>query len=458
MNLSRIGALGAAALALSCAALSHSQIPDGRPQPTLKGFVTDPGTPATYRVNDVVVHCTPGSTVTITPVPERNAKRSETICPQPILGESLSIFGKRQGQHVEVEATEVDLPVAAPIPVHGLAVIERVLTPGKESVTVRADGYLVRLSPTTNLSCTKGLSPSLAAVQPNVWIAYSGLLGADGTVQAATAALFPNTVEQTEDRLRQNTDFDASAVDESQRQGAASRHLFGKDPKRLPAHHDDAMQARVEAIGRRLIPAYQQQLAASDPTRIDFRFQLVDDPGQTGEVPLPSGVILVPYQVVQRLENDSELAAVLASGIAQVIQKRCLRAIPTTRAIAASNVASIAAELLVPAGNLPFLIANSAAETALEHRIVEQNDRVSLALMHDAGFDLAEAPRAWWLLSSKKPKPLTEIAMPYRTAYLYSFLFNAWRNVPGTSTFAPAQLSGALSGGSPQQGGSAQLQ
>ena len=66
------------------------------------------------------------------------------------------------------------------------------------------------------------------------------------------------------------------------------------------------------------------------------------------------------------------------------------------------------------------------------HEIVtkteEQSGRVSLGLLHDAGFDIDQAPVAWWLLASNKPEPTSRISMPHRAAYIYRALGENWHN------------------------------
>ena len=58
---------------------------------------------------------------------------------------------------------------------------------------------------------------------------------------------------------------------------------------------------------------------------------------------------------------------------------------------------------------------------------MEQSARVSLGLLHDAKYDIYEAPIAWWILASRKPKDLADIAMPERARYLYQMLGTTWR-------------------------------
>ena len=184
------------------------------------------------------------------------------------------------------------------------------------------------------------------------------------------------------------------------------------------------MQARVDRIGATLVPAYQRALPNDDPTRIAFRFQLVDQNWKDA-MTLPSGIILVPHQVVERLENDSQLATVLADNMACALEKQTLRAIPTSQAMTATDIAGAAAEAVVP-GAAAVSLGTFATRSVMERHRLEQSGRVSLALLSDAGYDIAEAPRAWWLLSSKKPKEIANIPVPERAAYLYGIIAVAW--------------------------------
>jgi hypothetical protein len=63
------------------------------------------------------------------------------------------------------------------------------------------------------------------------------------------------------------------------------------------------MQERVERIGNGLIPAYQRDLLADDPTKIDFRFQVVDWAKRHDAMTLSNGIVLIPEQLVAWLES-----------------------------------------------------------------------------------------------------------------------------------------------------------
>jgi predicted Zn-dependent protease len=200
------------------------------------------------------------------------------------------------------------------------------------------------------------------------------------------------------------------------------------------------MQQRVESIGEALIPAYQGDLPDNDPSKINFRFQVVDQPKLRDALTLSNGIILVPQQVVDRLKNDSQLATVLADNIACALEKQQLRQIPAGRAMTAGDVALIVGGAFVPGLGFAGPAGMMAGGAVMIRRAEEQSGRVSLVLLHRAGYDLAEAPITWWILGSSKEKPLEKTGMPARAKYLYRILDTTWRH-PELDSLAPTMAA-----------------
>jgi hypothetical protein len=167
-------------------------------------------------------------------------------------------------------------------------------------------------------------------------------------------------------------------------------------------------------------------LPDTDPTKIKFRFQLIDFPWSFAYA-LPSGIILVPIHVVDRMQNDAQIAAILADAMAASMEKRDYRDQPAMYTMEAAGWATEAGGFLVPGLGLAGLGGNTIAYQVMERHNVDQSARVSLGLLHDAQYDLSQAPTAWWILASSKPKDLADIAMPERTRYLYQMLGTTWR-------------------------------
>jgi hypothetical protein len=197
------------------------------------------------------------------------------------------------------------------------------------------------------------------------------------------------------------------------------------------------MQERLTAIGQKLIPAYQRRLPASDPSKIDFRFQITDGRRWPYILALPSGIILIPHEIVERMQNDSQLAEILADAIACVLEKQTYRMRIASAVVSTGKAASWAAFLPVLGG--PASLAGIGAwstQTVVIRKEEHQSSRVSLDLLQDAGYDITQAPVAWWLLESRKPKPLSSIQPPERATYLYRTLGELWSKPPARSTNA----------------------
>jgi hypothetical protein len=145
---------------------------------------------------------------------------------------------------------------------------------------------------------------------------------------------------------------------------------------------------------------------------------------------MPSGIIQVPHQVVERVQNDSQLAAVLADGIACALERQAYRNEGKIRVAYASAVAAP----LVPYAGLAMSAGSEVAEE-IQIKEMQQRDRVSLWLVRIAGFDIDQAPMAWWMLAldPKDATPFGTTEIPDRAAYLYRILGETWHNPAATA-------------------------
>lgn len=392
---------------------------------TFAGLVTHVTTQRDFEVDGRHVTTTTDTVVSYS----RGAAASQSPIDLAIrLGQTAEVSGKLDTKTHSVQATKVHLVlVPAGAMVSGVGVIDLIPPPDTSAppntLIVRADGNLIIITPDTVLTSTFP-DPSLKGIHTNTWITYHGARNPDGTVLTDRVTIKPNIVAHKEETLNAKYDYKTDEVDPDAKQSGFSKAVKGVDPKQIPPYVDAAMQARVDRIGATLIPAYQRALPNDDPTKIAFRFQLVDRNWKDA-MTLPSGIILVPHQVVERLENDSQLATVLADNMACALEKQTLKAIPASQAMTATDIAGAAAEVVVPGAAAVSLGTFAASSVMARHRL-EQSGRVSLALLSDAGYDIAEAPRAWWLLSSKKPKEIANIPVPERAAYLYGVIAVAW--------------------------------
>lgn len=428
-------------LLAAAAACIKSQEP-----PALTGYVTRVSSASDFDANGFRVLCG-AETLTLREV---SPKVDDTTngCPKtsPYVGEVVNLYGSIKKKRHAIDATQIVflLPIRAGVP--GSAVIEALKEPASsgpqpDDFLVRADGYWIRINSKTELNFIPP-SHSLADVKPGNWLQYKGAPGPDGVIAAAAVKIGSNIVSQGEKKLRAKNEFDPTAVPADARQNYVKEAFVGGfDPKKFPPYKNPEMQARVNAIGEKLIPGSQRNLSDSDPTKIHFRFQLIDTRMFRDALTLPNGIILIPHQVVERMQNDSQLATVLADNIACALERQQYRSQAALRWAAAATLGEWAS---LPFG-APGILAGDAltfggmeTESEIAVRNLEQSGRVSLELLHDAGYDIDQAPVAWWLLAPKKPKPVSKIELPDRAAYLYYMLGEIWHN-PNAETVAPAK-------------------
>lgn len=404
--------------------------------PAIAGYVTDVTSAAVFDVNGTHVRCT--SETQLQQADDKGNTFTTQATQRRYLGQALDIYGKADKKTHTIVATKVIAHPAPSVQLSGTAIIDHIpaystQAPGEHLFS--ADGYSILITQKTQATFTPPLT-ALADVETNVWIKYTGKQRADGVLVADTAVFTKNVVPKSEDKLRTKNEYDPKSVDPSSKQGAVSKHFLGVNPKKIPPYNDPEMQARIDRIGLSLIPAYQRNLPDSDPTKIDFRFQLIDQPKLHDAWTLPNGIILVPHQVVERLQNDSQLATVLADNIACALEKQTFRGIPAKQKMTAAEIAGEAGGFFVPGLGLATDIANNRVAAAILRHTEEQSGRVSLVFLRDAGYDIHEAPKAWWLLAPKKPEPMIDTPLPERAAYLYQTIGTTWGPASPTNVTA----------------------
>ena len=419
-------------LCLVCAALLGSCTSRlAAESPAVRGFVTAVRTDGTFDINAARVELAPGATFS-----RKTDKDDASLAamPAPWLGESFECFGKLDRKRNTLTIKHLTELVPAPTTFASGGLIEAVLPQAeKQAVTVRADGYLLELPGVSGLHFEDGIT----APAVNLWIAYKGTRTPEGTVTVSEATLWRNTPEEGEAKLRDRQTFNPEQVDTAHPQGLLSKGFAGVDPKRLPPHVDPVLQARVEAIGQSLVPSWERTLDAKDPGRIEFRFPVVDSKELRYPVALSSGIVVVPFSVLERLGigaqpvADARLAAILAVSIAEVLEKQDFlnrdkhHMYETAALLSSAAMASPIGLLALPLG-LSGQMSATGANEHLQSREVDQSGRVSLWLLHDAGYDLEQAPLAWWSLWSKDAKPLEQVSLSPQTRNLYRQLGTTW--------------------------------
>ena len=306
----------------------------------------------------------------------------------------------------------------------GTCVITRVLSPAPMAL-FEADGYLIRIAPSTKLAFLGGLN-SLAEVSANAWLHFSGKRDKDGILEAKRAQFMP--AKPTKFRAVKNIEIatvktrPADSKDDamtSEGMGTPAAQSDGAALQQdeqlkiglgrwhtLPA--DQPLQQRVHRIGMALVPVYQRDMADDDPSKIHFRFFAVDNNKLHGADCLLDGAILVSTQTIERLTSDDQLAAIVADGVACNLQRQAARSVVAMR----KELGIAIAEMFFPPAGIVAFASPSLAGGDRAAALQEERLRIALALMRDAGYDPWQAPEAWRLLDPKK-LPANPASIPY---------------------------------------------
>lgn len=317
----------------------------------------------------------------------------------------------------------------------GFGVITQVVSPGPGAV-FDADGFRVRITPDTKVTLYSDLN-SLDEIAANTWVSFSGKRGKDGVIEATKAhfiAAKPTKFKAVKDieirtvKIRPAGTNDSSLTSEGTGTPAlaADGASLQEDQElkvglghwhTLPA--DQPLQQRVHRIGMALVPAYQREMADDDPSKIHFRFFVIDDDKLRGNINLLDGAVLVSKQTVERLSSDDQLAAVIADGVAYSLQRQAAQQVKINRIAWGAAIA----ETFVPGVGFAALAANGMAGEDPETLMKQERLRIALALMRDAGFDPWQAPEAWRLVEPKKlPANTASLEYPEGSCYQMQIL------------------------------------
>ena len=394
----------------------------GQPLDRFDGYVTKIVSPSQLEVNGVPVLTTKSTKVSGHSGKSKAARADLNL----YVGMPVVVHVKTNEKTATITATSIVVRPETEREVTGTGIVDAVLPSpagAAEDHLIRADGYSILISTKTAITFDPPIDRA-SAFQTNAWVRFQGTQRADGVVAADVIHFQANTVSDAQEKVVEKWDYDPKAVDPDQKQNGWSKAFKGVDPKRLAPYDDAAMQSRVETIGAKLVPKFQRELSDADPAKIHFRFQVVDQSQWRDAVSLPSGVILVPHQVVEKMQNDAQLATVLADNIASVLEKQLLRALPGRKKREGAQLASDAAGIFVPGLGLAVLAANAAVTADQKRHFEDESGRVSLYLLHDAGYDVFEAPLAWLRLELLLAPDGARL--PHRAEYLYKMLGEEW--------------------------------
>lgn len=312
-----------------------------------------------------------------------------------------------------------------------------------------ADGYLVRIQPGTVNAFEGGLK-TLAEVGPGTWVRYEGVRDDTGMLTASKAVFYPAGTHKVFSAMgprkaKLTPDYQPVTNDSLL---DADGHFMDLHAKvrfsdagglcgwhRVPA--DQALQERVERVGMRVVPEYQKQLPPDTPARISFRFYAVANDKIRSSFACNNGLVLVPKNVVDRLESDDQLAAVLADAVAFNLHRQLVELGPYDWA-AIGTTALMVTPPLEPGALIGGEVVNAVVGHEAEVALDQTCARIALQLISDAGYDPWQAPEAWRLLAPKHlSRNLDLLKYPSRSSYQLGILNLQYKK---TTTAAQAKV------------------
>lgn len=270
---------------------------------------------------------------------------------------------------------------------------------------------------------------SLEEVAPGMIMTYEGYRNVEnGTITANRVEFMLNDLEKGEERLWKQIktnikpgDANSFKPDELSITGAGKFKL----------HPSEELQEYVRNLAKPLIPKYLSEVPESDRSRIPFQFFVVSEK-EPNAFALPNGTIVVHSGMFAIVENEAQLAAVLAHEIAHSAQEHQWRQMQyhrKKRTLLAIGGAVAAAYGYYDVANITTLV-EAAIRNGYSRSLENQADREGLQYMVEAGYDPREAPKLWKQMTKAYGLQLTNFfwSTHENQATRRSYLMNEIRN------------------------------
>ena len=312
-----------------------------------------------------------------------------------LVGSHVMVHGKADGQGQEVLADKIVVSAQEiPQKVSGAGLIDgppMLSASGKAwAGTVKADGYRLTVTPTTEVTLPAGTA-ILANLSPDMWVAYKATRQRNGNLVASRIAFYPFERSDNEQKYAKSSDFKIDPPDYDKRI-PGKVHFFGHSMTILANRE---LADHVTQVGESLIPAWQKSLPDNDPAKVHFHFWLLQA-NKTFKRTFSdeAGTVLVPSNVLARLKNDAQLAALLSSDVAAAIQQDAYRSLTTKHVEEALSWGSTGAALVIPSVGLIGVASRPVFSAAVWTPMIQRQYRVGMSYMAAAGYDVRQAPEA----------------------------------------------------------------
>jgi len=408
-----------------------------------EGYITAVQPPNAFDVSENHVLISPA-----TGIGPRDLNSDGKALPSSIqVGAYVYVWARLSSAGTTIAAETVHFRDEANRKLAGMGVIDKVISAAPP--VFRADGYIIRLTPKTQIAF-QGDVKTMADVGTNTWMRYEGKRNAAGELVASKVEFLPARATKFKAvKGFEVPSLTVKAADPTRGPGIIPLDdpgaLQPNDQVRWGAllhwHTvlaDAAIQERVRRVGMSVVPQYQRDLPIDNPSRIRFNFYVIDDDKDRTELCPLDGLVLMPKGAMDRLENDDQLAAVLAEGVTFSLQRQRARLVTDNRSLLSLTVAGDVAGAFVPGLSLVAAV-GSAEATKIMIELAEQRGRVALALMADAGYDPWQAPEAWRLLAPKElPADRTTLMYTGHGGYQVGVLNLQYRKLPPAAGAGPA--------------------
>ena len=422
---------------------------------TIHGFVTEVKSPAVFEIDDYKITRDRSLALDISMGEEDQSKTA--FKPEDIrIGTELEVKGEYDEASGELRAKSIKVLFEDERKLRRSALLEQLpaLTrngSGWEG-EIRADGQKISVSPETSLTIRLNKSErdnsgdkdkakdkdeesaksepltSLDALDLDTFLRYEGTQEPDGSIKAHKIEFRHGEVEPGEAKLWRHLEPKVKEPDYSSfAPGQLKMHW-----KKYRIVPDREAQEYIVKLGESLVPAHQKDLPSSDPLKIPFRFYLVDDKSFNATA-YPNGVVIVHTAVFDFLQNEAQLAFVLAHEISHAVEKHQWQALHYHRG---ELIALRAGGAFIPfGGGLVTGLAADGIQSQFARSLENQADRVGLEWMLATGYDIREAPASWKAVSMKKgDRPLNPFwddhdTLTTRRSYLMAELRNNYSDV-----------------------------